>query len=630
MNSISLNAFLNQYLHHQFFIPIYQRKYEWTTSKFDDLISDIQDIDNSDPNSSHFLGLFVFTEESNQNVQRLNIIDGQQRLTTLMILLNVLNDISQDVISRFPQLGNEYPGEEIYPTISNLAYIDQKKSKRIKSGIKDVYEDKILNKLTFNIKSPILEQWEKDIVKKSRIDARIEILKHKNCNINQSDLKKRPSYLMHNYIKTEILRIILDEDTDKNYKKLHKCLINSDLKESTVVIKSVYDIVAKVKDKMKLMLFKPNSDSEAFKLFEVLNDRGIAVSGIDLLKNNCLINAGDDNNKIDEVYNLWTEIFENELVSSDYVLFLRSSYNSRYEFVRKKDLFDKFSVKIKDLDYLKTTSFLSTDLYLDAKVYNYADNSKTHNDKNISNLICMLKATAARQYLPITMSILRVVDCQNTIKVTNLAKDNLELILEIIISMSFNKKPFNLIENKFPEIARSIKSFHTPIECENVLKLSKKTIKEFMDTHPKDVKYSSIYLKNIEWDNIQNNRAVLLLLLLKYKTGRNIKGSNITLEHICPQTINPQTEWDLEFPKQQRKEFIYSIGNCVLLDKKTNSSLSNKSFKDKLAIYKEYHLEDHIIDQNLEVTKQSNWLKEIIEKRQHEIFSELKNKYGFK
>jgi len=428
MNSISLNAFLNQYLHHQFFIPIYQRKYEWTTSKFDDLISDIQDIDNSDPNSSHFLGLFVFTEESNQNVQRLNIIDGQQRLTTLMILLNVLNDISQDVISRFPQLGNEYPGEEIYPTISNLAYIDQKKSKRIKSGIKDVYEDKILNKLTFNIKSPILEQWEKDIVKKSRIDARIEILKHKNCNINQSDLKKRPSYLMHNYIKTEILRIILDEDTDKNYKKLHKCLINSDLKESTVVIKSVYDIVAKVKDKMKLMLFKPNSDSEAFKLFEVLNDRGIAVSGIDLLKNNCLINAGDDNNKIDEVYNLWTEIFENELVSSDYVLFLRSSYNSRYEFVRKKDLFDKFTVKIKDLDYLKTTSFLSTDLYLDAKVYNYADNSKTHNDKNISNLICMLKATAARQYLPITMSILRVVDCQNTIKVTNLAKDNLELI----------------------------------------------------------------------------------------------------------------------------------------------------------------------------------------------------------
>ena len=228
------------------------------------------------------------------------------------------------------------------------------------------------------------------------------------------------------------------------------------------------------------------------------------------------------------------------------------------------------------------------------------------------------------------MSILRViVEANNNIKVVKEAKENLELILEIIVSMSFNKKPFNLIESKFPEIARKIKSYSTIPECVSVLKDCKKTVESFMSNYPNDVCYRSINLRDVEWDNISNSKYVLLLLLIKYKNGNNIKANNTTLEHICPQTIIDGSEWDNKFPQSVRNEYIYNIGNCVLLDKKTNSSLSNKSFIEKKEKYVEFNLEDHIANQNLIVSRQSIWDRNIIDERKKNILDSLNKNFGF-
>ena len=76
---------------HQFTIPVYQRNYEWTSDQCEKLFEDILQAYRSD--RKHFTGSVVFEEIGKSNKISINlIIDGQQRLTTIYILLKALLD----------------------------------------------------------------------------------------------------------------------------------------------------------------------------------------------------------------------------------------------------------------------------------------------------------------------------------------------------------------------------------------------------------------------------------------------------------------------------------------------------------------------------------------------------------
>ena len=72
--------------------------------------------------------------------------------------------------------------------------------------------------------------------------------------------------------------------------------------------------------RLKIIPFKPNSNLEAFKLFEGSNDRGLAVSGIDLFKNNCLQRAINDPQTKD-IHDKWQDVFENTLITQNPSIF---------------------------------------------------------------------------------------------------------------------------------------------------------------------------------------------------------------------------------------------------------------------------------------------------------------------
>ena len=77
----------------QFFIPIFQRMYSWEKHHCQQLLDDVVRIGENPDVSSHFLGSIVYMQPAPQNegvVRRLLVIDGQQRLTTLSLLLSVL------------------------------------------------------------------------------------------------------------------------------------------------------------------------------------------------------------------------------------------------------------------------------------------------------------------------------------------------------------------------------------------------------------------------------------------------------------------------------------------------------------------------------------------------------------
>ncbi len=77
----------------QFIIPIYQRAYSWHQTQCEQLFKDILRVSESDEVHGHFVGSVVYFQESIHTVSdvpRLLIIDGQQRLTTITLLVAAL------------------------------------------------------------------------------------------------------------------------------------------------------------------------------------------------------------------------------------------------------------------------------------------------------------------------------------------------------------------------------------------------------------------------------------------------------------------------------------------------------------------------------------------------------------
>lgn len=78
---------------HQFVIPIYQRTYSWTETQCRQLWDDIMRAGRSEDISAHFIGSIVYIEKGLYHVTNwppLLVIDGQQRLTTVMLIIEAL------------------------------------------------------------------------------------------------------------------------------------------------------------------------------------------------------------------------------------------------------------------------------------------------------------------------------------------------------------------------------------------------------------------------------------------------------------------------------------------------------------------------------------------------------------
>ena len=77
----------------QFVIPIYQRTYSWTNKQCQQLWDDILRAGASDTISVHFIGSIVYVEQGLSQVTHqapLLVIDGQQRLTSVSLLIEAL------------------------------------------------------------------------------------------------------------------------------------------------------------------------------------------------------------------------------------------------------------------------------------------------------------------------------------------------------------------------------------------------------------------------------------------------------------------------------------------------------------------------------------------------------------
>lgn len=81
----------------QFLIPVYQRNYEWNATQCNQLLDDILEVGSDEKLSAHFIGSIVYVHDdvyTSSKIKELNIIDGQQRLTTLTLIYLAIFDLA--------------------------------------------------------------------------------------------------------------------------------------------------------------------------------------------------------------------------------------------------------------------------------------------------------------------------------------------------------------------------------------------------------------------------------------------------------------------------------------------------------------------------------------------------------
>ncbi|MGV8174916.1 MAG: DUF262 domain-containing protein, partial [Methanothrix sp.] len=82
-----------------FRIPEYQRPYVWESDQVNDLLDDLKFGMTERSEFSYFLGTFVFQSEIDPcGIRENHLLDGQQRMATILLLMAVIRDLSQDLV----------------------------------------------------------------------------------------------------------------------------------------------------------------------------------------------------------------------------------------------------------------------------------------------------------------------------------------------------------------------------------------------------------------------------------------------------------------------------------------------------------------------------------------------------
>ncbi|GAA7044060.1 hypothetical protein ID0180_10020 [Helicobacter pylori] len=93
----TLSEFFEESQNNQFVIPIYQRLYSWEKEQCKQLWDDIIKVGGDDKMNGHFIGSILYVLDGDKHSGNpLFIIDGQQRLTTITLLLIALRDYLND------------------------------------------------------------------------------------------------------------------------------------------------------------------------------------------------------------------------------------------------------------------------------------------------------------------------------------------------------------------------------------------------------------------------------------------------------------------------------------------------------------------------------------------------------
>jgi len=266
----------------KFKVPLYQRDYSWNKTHWNDLWLDIET--NRKNDSKHYMGSVVLVSK---HKKQYDIIDGQQRLTTLTILVLAVVDTLNDLVKREIDVENNEKRIELLIT----DFIGKKSLSSLN------YENKIeLNESNNPFFSTYLTNFRKPV------------------NIKSTIKSNKLLFDCFNYYKELIKEeIFMDED-----------------------VSSLISFVEYISDSLLFIQITATDDLSAYLIFETLNDRGLDLSVTDLLKN-YLFSIVDETDK-SHVKNIW-DVTINHVSYSGFPKFLRHYWMMQNGLIQEKELF---------------------------------------------------------------------------------------------------------------------------------------------------------------------------------------------------------------------------------------------------------------------------------------------------
>lgn len=255
-------------------IPRYQREYSWKEHHWEHLFDDIEEND-----TGYFLGSIICINQTKDahTVQKLELVDGQQRLITISLLFAA-----------------------IYSTLKN----------------QDKDNDKLYELTNLKLKIVLEKEGEK-----IRLTPQIQ-----NNNLNDYQAVLGEAGIIN---KKEVLPYAVSRKIFRAYKYFMK-RISLMITDKENKVKAILDYFEKV-NQACLVKIEVASHADAYTLFESLNNRGMPLTAIDLIKNKLLaeVASTESDEQVDRYFDQWTCLLGH--LGDDYSIqerFFRQYYNA--------------------------------------------------------------------------------------------------------------------------------------------------------------------------------------------------------------------------------------------------------------------------------------------------------------
>lgn len=539
--------------HSKFIIPNFQRSYTWSNKQINDLWSAL--IANAAP---YFIGNIVCIEPSDESQNRLQIVDGQQRLTTITLILIAIRD---KILSQAAKTDNERNVIETaeerinhYLRDRDLEIVDADKQKftRLQLG-KDSYQ-KVLDKL---------------------IDGH---------DFTSDEVRK------FNDVQKKILR---------NYQTMLK-LIDSHLKELDKMqtpLEALLDIETRVRS-LEFVVIEVKTDNDVYSIFEGLNSTGVGLSAADLVKNALLREVSDDEDKKVAIEKAWDELEQVFNVSNKSNLmprFLRHYWISEYGYINTSDLFAKLKErKIYNKTPDEIVSFVN-ELIKSAKIYitlrewtNLDRLPRLHPDIVVA--LERFHWLTNDQVYSVLLCLLRQYENKPGFNRSKFIKA-LNKLWIYVFRASFVALSPSKYEKKFADVCSKL-SDSQAAQFELVLN-------DFFKDIASDVSAKDQFLSNFVSDvRYSQDTIPLIRYLIKsimVSDDPHIIVNDPTIEHILPQS---PAAWELT--AGEIAPYVHLFGNLTLLNRGENST--NASNKDMATKVEEVYSKSHFkLNQDLAI-----------------------------
>lgn len=506
-------------------IPEYQRPYSWEevhiSTLFENLVEFTQKKSIDKSQESYFLGTVVyFVNENNKR----EIIDGQQRLTSLLLFLRV-----------------------IYEKLSQ-------------SEIKSEKGTNFLNQI-----EPLI--WVKD-----------ELTGQADKNsivINSEVISDEQNVSLHNILKTGKTKNNAKDNYSKNYELFAK--LYDEFLANNSDPDAIFHFINNLLNYTIIIPIEADKKDTALTIFSTLNDRGKPLSDSDIFKAEIYKNL--DNDKQKEFIEKWQKIQEKadnaDIGMSNlfymYMFYLRAKNNDKKSTTPKLRTYlseNKYS-KLKDNDLLKNLEQILNLLKFNEDLKNI-DNENWSNNIQIKQMFEMLKLLDNEWWkYPTIIYYLSHKD-----------KENFENLF-----LNFLRKLFVNIFQRY-SIEHTINSLKSPVLKLNVEILDKtQPTFEFKQIDGHEEKTLEIKIKQ---PHANLRKALVAFLAYNEEKQKELLPEKWELEHIFPQKWQKTyIEQTVKWLPEKIEEYLWCIGNLIPLSKKTNIEASNKYFDAKKEIYKE-------------------------------------------